>query len=300
MKILVMFTGGTIGSKSNGEYISVNSNNNYRIIEEYHKAAGRCGPDDKSIIFDTTEVYTLLSENLDGEHLRILGKSVRAVLEGNHETGYDGIIITHGSDTIQYSAAMLDLLFPTAKIPIMLVASNHVLDDEAANGIANFCAAVDAILEKKITGVHVPYLNSDGKMYIHKGACLLPHLPYSDDLFSTPFCIDTKDVTLHLPTSSESDILVIHPYPGMSYPVFTEKNVPKYILLNTYHSGTLVCNSSDARRFFRDAHTLGIPVFLTGAETGISYESTSVFDELYIEVLPPASPIAAYMLLWLT
>ena len=42
-----------------------------------------------------------------------------------------------------------------------------------------------------------------------------------------------------------------------------------------------------------------IPLYLTGSEDGFDYESKQKFDGLGITVLPPMSPIAAYVKLWL-
>ena len=47
------------------------------------------------------------------------------------------------------------------------------------------------------------------------------------------------------------------------------------------------------------AKEMNIPVFLTGACKGFYYESKLKFDGLNIKALPPASPIAMYIKLWL-
>lgn len=55
----------------------------------------------------------------------------------------EGIILTHGSDTIQYTASFLSCIEEFTHIPVMVVCSNYVLTDNRANGLRNFSAAVD-------------------------------------------------------------------------------------------------------------------------------------------------------------
>jgi len=356
LKLLVIFTGGTIGSTVNEGYISTDQGKAYQLIEMY-KALGKRQAD-----FTLNEPYTLLSENLTGTYITRLGS---CVLE-NAGKGYEGIIITHGTDTIQYSAAVLGYLLADVDIPVLLVSSNFVLDDERANGLANFAAAVDFIASKAGTGVFVPYRNSDGVIYVHRGTRLLPHQPYSDDLQSVLnqyYGIVTCDgnfvknrgyqtaeqesreqlaaaeqesreqlaegeqksreqlaegeqksreqleaaeqesgkqleaAGLELPDSWNSDILRIFPYPGMSYPAL--EKLPKAILLDTYHSGTLCSATPGMEQFFETAAKNNIPVFLTGASGGIDYESVKHWKSLGVITLPQASPIAMYSKLWL-
>lgn len=84
---------------------------------------------------------------------------------------------------------------------------------------------------------------------------------------------------------------------GMQYPEITE-NV-KAVLLEGFHSGTLNTDGKALNDFCQKAKAMNIPVFLTGACKGFYYESKLKFDRLNIKVLPPASPIAMYIKLWL-
>ena len=138
MKILVIFTGGTIGSTVSGDYISTDGNKPYVILEKYNAQY----PND--IEWDTVSPYTILSENVTCKTYSVLYDTVKDAL--NKE--YDGIIITHGSDTLQYSAAFLSLVLGTDTVPVLLVSSNYVLEDERANGMDNFRCAVGFIENK--------------------------------------------------------------------------------------------------------------------------------------------------------
>ncbi|MCM1568456.1 MAG: asparaginase [Roseburia sp.] len=339
MKLLVIFTGGTIGSTLNDGYISTDCGKAYQLIERYRNLNRR------SADFDLLEPFSLLSENMTGETITALGNCVR---ENIHKP-YDGIIITHGSDTIQYTAAALSYFLPRPPIPVLLVCSQLVLEHPLANGLANFSAAVDFIASGAGTGVFVPYRNHDGVIYIHRGTRLLPHLPYGDDLHSIygqsygimqengcftknkPLRQSESDKTLsgahglQLPLEWHSGVLRLFPYPGMQYPsldystlpesgakalcpgsgsrrkvsVPVSEGQPKAVLLDTYHSGTLCSMTPGMEAFFHAAAQKGLPVFLTGADAGPDYDSVKLWKKLHVTTLPPASPIAMYMKLWM-
>ena len=66
MNILVIFTGGTIGSASGKKWISLDDSTNYTLIENYKKEG------DSEISFSVLSPYSILSENLSGEELTAL------------------------------------------------------------------------------------------------------------------------------------------------------------------------------------------------------------------------------------
>lgn len=306
MKILVVFTGGTIGSTVSGDYISPDCAKPYRLIDAYRQKYG------DGAEFDTAEPYTVLSENMDCSYYPRLLASVKEGLSAD----YDGIIVTHGSDTVQYTAAMLSYTLGLDCVPVMLVCSNYVLEDSRANGLVNMAAAVDFIAGRYGRGVFVPYANSGEPCRIHRGSRLMPHQPLSDCLYSCGnSCFghfedgqffynksySEKNSGKHYEMgdncSKESGVLWINPYPGMKYPDLTEDT--RAVLLGSYHSGTLCTESESLRALAAEAAKRGIPVYLTGATGGPDYESCREYGKLGIRVLPEASPIAVYIRLWL-
>ena len=104
---------------------------------------------------------------------------------------------------------------------------------------------------------------------------------------------------LGLPAIGEDapQILRVNPYPGMVYPEL--RDGLKYILLGTYHSGTIDTRSQMAREYFARARERGIKAYVTGVADGPEYESASLFESLGITPIKNISPIAAYIKLWL-
>lgn len=285
MKILVIFTGGTIGSMVSNGIISTSQNTKYLLIDNYVKATG----DDT--IFVPLAPYNILSENSTGLTIN----SLYHVLQEELKKDYDGIIITHGTDTLQYTASALWYLF-NPKIPVILVSSNYVLTDPRANGHDNFRAAVEYIKKNGAPDIFISYRNNDNITRIYKGNSVVCHLPYSDELYSLNDVSDKK-LLLSPPANWSSSVLQITPYVGMKYT--SNLDGVKAVLLLSYHSGTICTSQPDSKAFFDKLYEQKIPVFLIGKLSGDSYESTSVYDERHILVLPYASPIAAYMKLFI-
>ena len=71
MRILFVFTGGTIGSTQRGEVISTDDEKKYKLIEAY-KAKHSL-----DFEYDLVEPYTELSENNTGWHIRMLIGCIR-------------------------------------------------------------------------------------------------------------------------------------------------------------------------------------------------------------------------------
>lgn len=328
MKILVVFTGGTIGSSCENGYISPKGENNSLLLHLYKARKKR------NVEFCTMTLFSLLSENLNGTFLKCLAEQVKAAVSQD----YDGIIVTHGSDTLQYSAAALSYALGLSCMPVLLVCSNYILTDERANGLENFGAAVDFIAEGRGRGVFVSYANEPGRVWIHRGTRLLGHEAYAHAVYSVSgswYSVyengryrknenyreesDRLNPLSPLDLREESPVCFWPVYPGMTYPRLAEGI--RAVLLQGYHSGTLPTGIQAFQEFAKRAQMQGIPVFLCGSsvqrthenknrtqnesdkgakisEKKISYESTALFDALNITILPCAAPIAMYMKLW--
>ncbi len=312
MKILVIFTGGTIGSTVSGEYISPDKDKPYVILEKYNKMVPN------TIEWVTENPYTILSENLTGNTMKKLLEAVRNGLTG----GYDGIIITHGSDTLQYSAAFLSLMLGKSIIPVMLVSSNYVLEDSRANGMDNFICAVDFIQKKRGIGVFVPYRNMGENCKIHRGELLMPHNMYSDNLTSlrneiygeytengwvgyyneciendVQECMSQYTQNEMTDLSTDSGILSVYACPGYMYPAIPAGT--KAVLIHSYHSGTLCVESESLKKFVQEARLKEAEIYLVGANSETDYESCSSYSQMGIKVLPEVSPVYAYVKLWI-
>jgi len=179
VKILTIFTGGTIGSHvDDSGYISTTNSAPYKLIDMYKKSCII----DNQIDFVCSEPYQILSENLNGAYISKLSSHVFDQIEENPDAR--GIIITHGTDTLQYSAAMLSYLLSDISVPIILVSSAFVLDDPRANGLINFIGAVEFIKAQAGIGVFVSYSNDCKKILFHNGTRMITPPTCSADMDS--------------------------------------------------------------------------------------------------------------------
>lgn len=255
-KILVVLTGGTIGSEIDGEVINVSGTSPYRLIALYEEQYGK----EK---FEVTKPVNVLSENMTPE---IWMKLFQAIGQVNYDE-YDGIIVTHGSDTLSYTAAFMGMLFHHLPVPVVMVAGNYPLGHPNSNGLVNFANAVAFIRAGVSKGVFVIYRDKTGinQVYLSTRICEAdPFLDEFRDFGGVPFGRMEKgqfiaaqspllprlceiecqcDKELDLPEMFSKEILVIRPYPGMNYSLFDLSSRPAAVLHYLYHSGT-ACTSA--------------------------------------------------------
>ncbi len=300
MRIRVIFTGGTIGSSVKKGFADVDPKMRYELLRRFQ--------DDPDIEFDTSAPFSMLSENLSARELNLLQQELTAGLAG----GYDGIIVTHGTDTLQYTAAAIELAFADAAIPIVLVSADYPLEDARSNGYINFEAAVEWIRSSPVGGVFVSYRNKNEKrVSIHIASHLLQHGENSADLYSidgAPFAVydgaiiwdgakvPPSDPVGRVEYVSSPGILSVESCPGNCY-AYSLDGV-NAILLKPYHSGTLDTANSAFRDFCGRAAERGIPLLVSHASTGVSYKSTELYEDLGILPLPHGTYAAAYMRIW--
>ncbi len=301
MKILVIFTGGTIGSTVTDGWISPDSTTRYTLIDHFKQNYG------EEITFETCSPFSILSENLSAQTLKILTDRVSDAVTKD----YDGIIVTHGTDTLQFSAAALAYATGNDCIPTVLVSSNYPLDDPRTNGNANFKAAVDFICGGHGRGVFIAYKNNGDPVEFHNALATIDHLEADDSVFSiygvvyakqteNGICVLSKSAPCEkLPAkfAEDSRILTIELHPANGY-VYNLEHY-RAIILRPYHSGTLNTESAAFIDFCRRAKAAGIPMYAVNIQGGDTYASSKAFDELGITPLYNTTFAAAYVKLWM-
>lgn len=289
MRVLTIFTGGTIGSIYKEGKVALDENK-YKLIDKTKEKY-----DLTDIIFDIQEPYFVLSENMMTDHWNQLIQ----VLQKLDDQQHDGIIITHGTDTLAFTANLLAMLVGNIGIPIVLVSSGADLESEMQNGTYNFKSAID-IIRVGIPGVFVPY-RQEGRDMIHLGSRIMqsrhffddfnslmdePYAQISDgiiDYNSSPYNIEEtqlnngKSLLREYPSFQLGKrVLMIAPYIGL---IFDNICLDGFcaVLLGTYHSGTFCMENESFQRFYEECQERSIPVFLapiTKRHSDKPYEST--------------------------
>ncbi|EJN59278.1 Glu-tRNA(Gln) amidotransferase subunit GatD [Halogranum rubrum] len=84
-------------------------------------------------------VANILSENMTPEIWRDLAEAVHEEIEA----GADGVVVMHGTDTMQYSAAALSFMLDTP-VPIVFTGSQRSADRPSSDNVMNAVCAVEA------------------------------------------------------------------------------------------------------------------------------------------------------------
>ncbi len=314
MKIYVVFTGGTIGSNTDdgNNIIDVREGHMDMFLSEYRKKYNDYTE------FATSCPYMILSENISSANLLSLISEINAIIDKGDA---EGIIISHGTDTLSYSAAILSYVFSACRLPIVLVSANYIISDPRSNGLVNFRYAVRFIKEQHNAGVFVSYKNTYDTPAIHAGARIIRHQEFSDDITSANDTwygkyIDDSYVanSLFLPYADKksmfnnTDCIKLYPpakkliriisYPEMIYPVLTPETMA--VLHESYHSGTIAVND-EFIRFAESAKKYNIPIYLTGlSDEENIYASVDMYLKHGIIALPMRTGISQYCKLWLS
>ena len=319
--ILLVFTGGTIGSIASAGTIDTTGAAPFKLIQLFQQHY----PDHQQIHFTSCRPVQLLSENLVPE----IRQTLIASIETQQLEPFDGIIITHGTDTLAYTAAALSFYFNALNIPLLLVSSDYPLDNAKANGLDNFICAVEFILQNKEAGVFVPYRNRQQAIQVHKGSRLTCSLQLTGDFFSIQdnsfmqfengvfTCVQsdaledegwvrgkTQTKIPHLKADFSARILMIKPYPGLNYAHFNLDNVDA-VLHDLYHSGT-ACASTlwgenySLLEFIARCEKQAIKVYLAPAiKSTDAYQSTQALIEQGATMIWNMSIEAVYVKLML-
>ncbi len=126
-KILMLTTGGTISS--------VHTSNGLKPVGS-GEILKRIDADRLPFELYTKDLMTLDSTNIQPEEWKTIAESVYASMKD-----YDGIVITHGTDTMAYTASMLSFMLINPTIPIVFTGSQIPISDAETDAIGNIYTA---------------------------------------------------------------------------------------------------------------------------------------------------------------
>jgi len=155
----IVSTGGTIASRIDYRTGAVTSQFDAADIM-------RAIPDLRSIArFQTRKLYTILSENMTPSIWQELARAVFEEIQG----GASGVIVTHGTDTMAYSAAALSFMLDTP-VPVVFVGSQRSADRPSSDNVMNaLCSASTAVGDLGEVAVVMHENTSDERCAIHRG-----------------------------------------------------------------------------------------------------------------------------------
>ncbi len=282
-KILFVMTGGTIGSYSHNGIISVKQNN-CRALELFRENY----PSDTE--FEITQPLNILSENLEKYHWESLVNFLYRI----NTSKYNGIIITHGSDTLSYTSAMLAICLNHFDIPVVITASNYIPDDKRSNAVENIRSAV-TVINNFQNGVFTVYKNDGDEfcsVFRSDDICEADRLhgrftSFKNSIFGKVIEGKFKKTSDHEiikhrffddeALSLQNDVMMIKPYPSMLYSAINIPESVKAVLHVTYHSCTAKTDGSqNALDFLELCKAKNTDFYITSVRNSSVYETSNI------------------------
>ncbi len=126
-RILMLTTGGTIASAPSAEGLSPRGS---------QEILAHLGIHDMDFELETREIMTLDSSNIQPEEWKQIAA---AIFEGFED--HDGIVVTHGTDTMAYTASMMSFMLRRPPIPVVFTGSQVPISMPFTDGVINLTAA---------------------------------------------------------------------------------------------------------------------------------------------------------------
>ncbi|MGC9200375.1 MAG: Glu-tRNA(Gln) amidotransferase subunit GatD [Candidatus Aenigmatarchaeota archaeon] len=130
--VSILACGGTIASKVEYETGAVYpSFSPEEIIEAF--------PEIKEIAnIKARKLFDLFSEDMQPEHWKIIAREVAKEIE----SGVDGVVLMHGTDTMHYTSAALSFMLQNLPVPVVLVGAQRSSDRPSSDNQINLVSAI--------------------------------------------------------------------------------------------------------------------------------------------------------------
>jgi glutamyl-tRNA(Gln) amidotransferase subunit D len=145
-KVALISTGGTIASKidyrTGGVHAALSAAELYASVPEVANHAS----------IDPEILMSEYSENLRPEHWTLIAEKVAEKIKTSK---YRGIVVSHGTDTMHYTAAALSFALQKLPVPVVLVGAQRSSDRPSSDAALNLLGAIIFATKSEYTGVFV-------------------------------------------------------------------------------------------------------------------------------------------------
>lgn len=146
-KLLLLTTGGTIASVKTEQGLSPETTGE-EILSYVPEAQEICN-------IEVKQILNLDSTNLQPEHWLKIVKQIKMAYDE-----YDGFVITHGTDTMAYTAAALSYLIQNSAKPIIITGAQKPISAPITDARKNLLDSVRFAIKDGVRGVYIVF---DGK-----------------------------------------------------------------------------------------------------------------------------------------
>ena len=146
-RILLLTTGGTIASLPGSDGLQPQQSG-----EELLTSVGTI-----PYRVDVQNILNLDSTNIQPEEWQLIAQRVYTLREG-----YDGVVITHGTDTMAYTASILTFMLPGIDLPVVLTGSQLPMSHPLSDAPGNLRCA----MEMAVSGIPGIFIAFDRKVML--------------------------------------------------------------------------------------------------------------------------------------
>ena len=145
-KILVLHTGGTI---------SMQADNTGKVVTNIENPMNQVLVPLKDIQVTVLDFFNMPSPHMTPAHMLLLYQKIKSA--GNQ---FDGVVITHGTDTLEETAYFLDTM-EIPDIPVVLTGAMRSSNELGSDGVYNYLSALRVAADKKARGKGVLVVMND-------------------------------------------------------------------------------------------------------------------------------------------
>ena len=188
-KILLLSTGGTIASRIDYRTGSVTPALTAQELNASVPELAEIANIDAEVLFSE------YSENITPDHWIKIAQKIDSLAKSD----YSGILVAHGTDTMQYTAAFLSFALAGFPKPIVLVGSQRSSDRPSSDAALNLIGAAKFIVKSNVNGVYVAMHNSenDDDIACHLGTRVRKNHTSKRNAFETIGNKDRKSTRLN-------------------------------------------------------------------------------------------------------
>lgn len=292
--VAILTTGGTIGSEVNNNELDTSKNILSNKINKYTNV-------------DSFSIMNKLSENMIPKDWFTIANAIQDIID----KGYNNIIITHGTDTITYSASAIEILF--GYLQNVSIIFTGTMDSPDINKIESETAlksSLDAI-QNLSNGVYINIRSPEkyDKMILHQATNVKPlyydskgyesiNNKYIGEYTDSWNFVNTYSKNYSLPYVSNINIHDKIEYRKV-YPGIKIENTSNIdlIILDAYHSGTVPANNKN-NSIMNTVKNKNIPIILLGYDKKLQshiYSSTSKLINNGLYLIKNMQPHVAYV-----
>lgn len=252
LDLVILHTGGTIASKvsysEGGVKPSFSSDELLSMYPELLEEAS----------IETEPVFQVASESMEPEHWQKLAEKVA---EHRHA---DGIVIGHGTDTMQYTASALSFMLENIDVPVVIVGAQRSSDRPSTDAAVNLLSSVEFIKEG-VPGVFVCMHSgsSDSKASVHLGTRVrkmhtsrrdafrsigsepVAEVSYPEGEADFNFRPEENSGDFNLRNELDTDVALLKIFPGMEMSLFEGAENKKGLIIEGTGLGHIPADSFD-------------------------------------------------------